>query len=56
MPGKGTTRRSIRVPDAKWDKAKAKAEKEGRTVSDVLSACLDKYIGDEQQDGDGEVK
>lgn len=53
MPGKGTPRRSVRVPDAKWDKAKAKAEKEGRSVSDVLSDCLDKYIdGDEPKAGD----
>lgn len=52
MPGKGTTRRSFRVPDDRWDKAMDKAKKEGRTVSDVLSDCLDKYIGDDKPEGD----
>lgn len=33
MPGKGTTRRSIRVPDEEWDLFVAKAEREGTDAS-----------------------
>lgn len=53
MPGKGTPRRSLRVPDAKWKAAQEKAAKEGRSVSDVLSDCLDAYLADDQEAGDG---
>jgi hypothetical protein len=46
MPGKGTTRRSVRVSDDRWKAAKEKAEAEGRSVSDVLNDCLDKFVDD----------
>ncbi|GGP98272.1 hypothetical protein GCM10010187_12350 [Actinomadura coerulea] len=46
MPGKGTPRRTIRVSDEQWKKAKDKAEKEGRDVSDVIRDCLDEYTKD----------
>ncbi|SNS63711.1 hypothetical protein SAMN05443665_10075 [Actinomadura meyerae] len=47
MPGKGTPRRTIRVSDEQWRKAKEKAEKEGRDVSDVVRDCLDEYTKDD---------
>lgn len=50
---KGTPRRTVRVSDAKWNAANAKAEKEGRSVSDVLRDCLDEYLGEDQPEGDG---
>lgn len=33
MPSKGTTRRSIRVPDDEWEPFVAKAEREGTDAS-----------------------
>ena len=39
-----TPLRSVRVPDDVWGAAKAKAEAEGRTVSDVLVGALRRYI------------
>ncbi len=50
MPPKGrpatgkTPIRGIRVPDALWDDAKAKAAEEGKTVSDVVNDCLRRYL------------
>jgi predicted transcriptional regulator len=41
---KGTTIRGIRVPDTLWDAAKAKAELEGRSVSDVIREALEDYV------------
>jgi Arc-like DNA binding domain len=40
-----TPQRNVRVPDAVWQRAKARAEKEGRSISDVLRECLDEYTG-----------
>jgi hypothetical protein len=42
----------FRVADEKWEAAQKKAAAEGRTVSDVLSDCLDKYIGDDEPEDD----
>lgn len=36
--------RGIRVPDERWTQAKEKAEAEGKTVSDVVNECLERYI------------
>ena len=36
--------RTVRVPDEVWEAAKAKAEAEGRTVSEVILAALRRYI------------
>lgn len=36
--------RSIRVPDGVWNPAKAKAEGEGRTIGDVITGFLHRYI------------
>jgi hypothetical protein len=51
MAGKGTTRRSVRVSDDRWNAAKEKAEAEGKTVSDVLNECLDSFVGDDDSKG-----
>jgi hypothetical protein len=39
-----TPLRNLRVPDDLWDAAKAKAEAEGRTMTDVLTAALRRYV------------
>jgi hypothetical protein len=39
-----TPRKTVRVPDAVWDEAKAKAEAEGKTVSDVVNDCLRSFL------------
>ncbi|HEY3683549.1 MAG TPA: hypothetical protein VGL93_10940 [Streptosporangiaceae bacterium] len=33
-----------RVPDARWNAAKEKAEREGKTISDVVNDALEKYV------------
>lgn len=40
----GTPRRTIRVPDALWDAAAAKAEERGENLSDVLRRALERYV------------
>lgn len=44
VTGKGTTRRSIRVPDDEWDPAIARAELDGTNISEVLRATLRAYV------------
>ncbi len=39
-----TPPRSVRVDAALWDAAKAKAEAEGTTVSEVIVAALRRYV------------
>jgi len=36
--------RSVRVEDELWEAAKAKANAEGRTASDVVRAALRRYV------------
>jgi hypothetical protein len=44
-PATGTTRhKSMRIPDGVWRAAKAKAAAEGRTVTDVVTELLQRYI------------
>ena len=44
-PKTGETKiRGVRVPDAVWNEAKEKAEREGKTVSDVVNDCLRRYL------------
>lgn len=43
MPGKGTTRRSVRVPDEVWNSAAARAAAEGRDLSEVIRTMLIEY-------------
>jgi len=39
-----TTIRGIRIPDELWAQAQAKAESEGRSVSDVLRTYLERWV------------
>lgn len=48
MPGKGTTRRSIRVPDDVWLPARDLADSRGEDLSTVLRDALADYL--EQHD------
>jgi hypothetical protein len=47
---RGTKHRSIRVEDALWDPAKAKADKEGVNLSEVIREALRAYVNDTQGD------
>lgn len=38
-----TPLRSVRVPDALWNAAKARAAQDGRTVTDVIVAALQDF-------------
>jgi len=40
----GTPRRTIRIPDALWDAAAAKAEARGESLSDVIRKALERYV------------
>lgn len=46
-----TTSRNIRVPDERWERAKARAAAEGTTVSSVVNAFLEEW-GSEPHGGD----
>lgn len=47
MTGRGTTRRSFRVKDELYDRAQAKAAREGTTLTAVIVAALRKYVEEE---------
>lgn len=52
MPGRGTTKRSIRIPDALWDPALAKAKRRGETLNEVIRAALERYLTQDDEDLD----
>jgi hypothetical protein len=39
-----TPRRTVRLPDELWEAAKAYADEEGRTVTDVIEEGLRRYV------------
>lgn len=39
-----TPPRSVRIGEALWTAAKAKAEERGETVTDVLTRALERYV------------
>lgn len=39
-----TPKRHVRVPDGLWDAVKEKAATEGRTITDVILAALQRYV------------
>ena len=41
---KGTTHRTVRIEDGLWNAAKAKADAEGVSLSDVIRAALRAYV------------
>jgi predicted HicB family RNase H-like nuclease len=47
--------RTVRVGDRLWDAAVRKAEREGRSVSEVIRALLAGYVGEVPSDEDGEA-
>lgn len=44
MSPRGTTLRNIRVDDTLWEAAKAKAEAEGTSVSEVVRELLTRWV------------
>jgi hypothetical protein len=43
-----TPQHSVRVDPVLWARARAKAEAEGRTISDVLRDCLAAYVAEDE--------
>lgn len=41
---KGTKVRTVRIDDALWDAAKAKADERGDNLSEILRARLQEYV------------
>lgn len=44
QPRKDNPARAIRVPDDLWEKAKARAEEKGESVSEVVRRALERYV------------
>ena len=44
---KGTKVRTVRIEDALWDAAKAKADAAGDNLSDIMRAALREYLDQE---------
>ena len=44
MPGKGTTRHAIRIPDELWQAALTLARERGDKLSDIIRQALHDYI------------
>jgi hypothetical protein len=39
--------RSVKVPDARWQAAKAKAASKGETITDVINRKLEEYLAED---------
>lgn len=50
MPGKGTPRHTIRVPDELWEAALREAEDRGEILADVIRRLLRQYVDQEDPD------
>lgn len=46
MPGKGTARHAIRIPDELWQAALAKAQERGDKLSEIIRQALKEYTDD----------
>jgi antitoxin component of RelBE/YafQ-DinJ toxin-antitoxin module len=44
MPTRGTIHRTVRIDDALWEQAKAKADADGVNLSEVIRAALRAYV------------
>lgn len=44
--------RNVRVPDGVWNAVKAKAEAEGRTITDVVVTALHRYADSPHKERD----
>lgn len=47
-PSRGTTARNVRIEDALWAAAKARASERGETVTDVVRRALREYVEEER--------
>lgn len=43
-PGRGTARRSIRIPEELWQAAKRTADERGEDLASVVRAALARYV------------
>ncbi|WP_395690804.1 ribbon-helix-helix protein, CopG family [Nocardioides sp.] len=44
MPGRGTPRRTFRIPDELWEAAQREAEDRDEDLSDVVRRMLRQYV------------
>lgn len=44
MPSRGTMPRAIRIPDDLWARAKARAERDGVTITSVVIEALQRFV------------
>lgn len=51
MTTRGTTHRTIRIDDGLWEAAKAKAEEEGRNLSEIIREALREYAETPSRNG-----
>ena len=49
---KGTTHRTVRIEDGLWDAAKAKADTDGVSLSEVIRVALRNYTQESETNGD----
>lgn len=47
---KGTTLRAVRVPDELWNAAHARAQEEGRPLSEIIREALAVYVTERHDD------
>lgn len=52
MTTRGTAHRTVRIEDGLWEAARVKAQKEGRSISDVIRGRLKEYVEDNQEEQD----
>lgn len=50
MPGRGTPRHAVRIPDELWRAAAKLAKRHGESVSDVVRAALERYVAEDSDD------
>jgi len=53
MPGRGTHKRSIRIPDDLWSAALAIARRRGDTLNEIIRAALERYVAEHQDEDSG---
>jgi hypothetical protein len=52
MPGRGTPRHAIRIPNELWDAALVKARSQGEDLAAVIRRALEQYVHGRDNDDD----
>ena len=53
MPGRGTPRHAVRVPDELWQTAVEIAKHRGETLTEVVREALERYVDEHRDELDG---